>query len=524
MSDDTAPIADIEDIELELAPQGADEVESAPTLRLEGLTKRYGSTIALDDFSYTPQLGSIHAILGDHQAGKSTLLRLLAGFSQPDEGVIRWFGRPVTLAAPADALALGMGMVHQSPTLIPSLSVGENILLGTADDGFPSFRRTPYRKIRTLAESYGLNINPNATVATLSSTEALHAELLRLLYRHVDILLLDDPFARLHPHTHEAFRATLRRLVEEGKTIFITTTNPATALQSADFIVLLQAGKWLRTFTPQESSPPMLYHAMTGYSKPPIVERPPATLGAVVLSTRHLAAPPTLRDATLDVRRGELLAVVGLPDNGQEHLAAIVAGNTPFTNGQLFLGSEELYRTTPEDALRLGVAYLPPMSDNQTLAETMSVAENLALPFYRHLAQGGMLFGNTLNSHAREVLNAHALKIPPNSPVCDLSPTDKHRLRLARATAHEYQLLVALYPTRGIPLEEALTIRRILLAERARGKAILLLTDNPQEAQNLADRIAVIQQGRIIATFDHANPALATLATLIEGTDSPPAP
>jgi ABC-type uncharacterized transport system ATPase subunit len=252
------------------------------------------------------------------------------------------------------------------------------------------------------------------------------------------------------------------------------------------------------------------------------VERKPATLGAVMLSTRQLAAPPTLQQATLDIRRGELLAVVGLPDNGQEALADILVGVRPFTTGKLFIGSEEVQQSNEEEARRLGVAYLPPLTHLHTLAEEMTVAENLALRSYQQLARGGMLWGSTLNRHAESILERYQIQATPQTRVRDLTPTDKHQLLLARTTAQEYQLLVALYPTRGLALESALTLHRYLLAERARGKAILLLTDDAQEAQTLGDRIMVLRQGRIVAMFD---PPVSEISTLeihlqMEGTDN----
>lgn len=518
MSDDIAPVTEIE---LDIAPPLPDEVESTPTLVLEGLTKQYGTTLALNDFSYDIRIGAVHAILGDHQAGKSTLLKLLSGFSDPDAGEIRWFGRPVHLHTPGDALALGIGIVHQTPTLIPTLSVGENILLGSAEDGFPQFYRTPYRNIRALADQYGVTVNPAARIDTLTRTEAFYAELLRLLYRDATLLLLDEPFARLHPGTHDAFHATLRQLAQQGKTILFTSTAPDSALQSADVIVVLQKGELVRSGNAQQSTASSLYHSMTGYAHPPTLEDSPATLGAVVLSTRHLSAPPVLHDITLDVRRGELLALVGLPESGQETLARILLGQQPFTEGQLFIGSDEL--TTPDQELsrQSGVTYLPPITQMNTLSDHLTVAENLALRSYRGLARGGWLSGNALSDHARQLLHTHQINTTPEARVRDLSPIIKHQLLLARATAEDYQLLVALYPTHELSIEHALNLRRHLLAERARGKAILLLTDDPYEAQQLADRVAILQRGHMVATIERHTPAFTTLPALIADSNHP---
>lgn len=515
MSEELTPIAEME---TESALPEVRRVENNPILVAERLTKGYHRVAVLDRVNFTPIAGAIHAIIGDHQAGKSTLLNLLSGFSSPDSGTIRWFGRPVTLETPADALALGIGMVHQTPTFIPTFSVGDNIILGSNDDGFPQFHRTPYRKIRTLANDYGLTVNPSASAHTLSRTEALHAEVVRLLYRELNLLLLDDPFARLHPRDHEAFRTTLRRLAEEGRTIIFATTDPTTAMKSADLISVLQNGQLSNPLVTGETSPIALYHAMTGHHKPPVAEQTSATLGAVILSTRHLSSPPMLSDITLDLRRGEILVLVGVPNSGQETLAEILTGVRPFTNGQLFIGSEEVYIPAQAESRRLGVAYLPPITHLHTLAEEMTVAENLALRSYHRLARGGMLFGDALNAHAQTLLDTYHIHTTPDTKVRDLSPTLKHRLLMARTLADDYQLLVALYPTRGLALNDALMVRRTLLTERGRGKAILLLTDDPHEAQNLADHIAVLQQGKLVATFDHDSPALATLTTLIEGT------
>ena len=295
MSEEPTPIAEME---IEYTVPVAHQVENSPILVAEGLVKHQTGNAVLDGATFTPTVGAIHAVVGDHQTGKSTLLNILSGFSTPDAGTIHWFGRPVTLQTPADALALGIGIVHQLPTFIPTLSVGENITLGTPDDGFPQFHRAPYRKIRTLADAYGLSVNPSSRVHTLSRTEALHAELLRLLYRELNFLLLDDPFVRLHPHAHEAFRTTLRRLAEEGKTILFTTTDPAIAVKNADLITVLRNGQLSPSLFAGDTNPTALYHAMTGQHKPPAVERMSATPGAVVLSTRHLSGFPALASLT----------------------------------------------------------------------------------------------------------------------------------------------------------------------------------------------------------------------------------
>lgn len=515
MSEEPIPLAEME---IESALPEARRAEPTPILVAEGLTKRYDRVAVLDKVRFTPTAGAIHAIIGDHQTGKSALLNLLSGFSTPDAGTIRWFGRPLTLQTPADALALGIGIVHQTPTFIPTLSVGDNIILGSTDDGFPQFRRTPYRTIRTLANDYGLTVNPSASIHTLSRTEALHAEVVRLLYRELNLLLLDDPFARLHPRDHEAFRNTLRRLAEEGKTILFTTTDPTTAIKSADLISVLHKGQLGSPIFARETNPIALYQFITGHHKSPVVERMAVMSGAVILSTRHLSDGSNLHDISLDLRRGEILAMVGVPGSGQETLADILTGVRPFISGQLFIGSEELYTPDQVESRRLGIAYLPPITHLHTLAEEMTVAENLALRSYHRLARGGMLLSNALNAHAQTLLDTYHIHTTPNSKVRDLSPTLKHRLLMARTLADDYQLLVALYPTRGLALNDALMVRRTLLAERGRGKAILLLTDDPHEAQNLADHIAVLQQGKLVATFDHDSPALATLTTLIEGT------
>jgi ABC-type uncharacterized transport system ATPase subunit len=400
--------------------------------------------------------------------------------------------------------------------------VRSNILLGTDEEASAWARRAATTKIRQLARAYDLLVTPAASVHSLSDSEALHAELLRLLYRDLSILLLDDPFARLHPQDHVPFRTTLRQLADEGKTILYSTTRPDDALQCADHIIILKAGQMVRTTTPTQSTIPTLYHAITGLQQPPVAERPPSDLGAVVLSTRRLATEasltdPALRDITLDLRRGEMLAVVGLPHQGQRLLADILRGVQPQTAGEWFLGSDAVTDATIADALRQGIRFAPPLGDSTTFAGGMTIAENLVL--HQPKLQGWQAERRRAD-HARELLRLHAINATPCMRVRDLTAIEQHRLALARATAGEYRLLVALYPTRGVAVEQATAIRKHLLAERARGNAILLFTHDPHEAATLADHIAVLRDGGITATLERDNPQLALLPAMLTGEDS----
>ncbi len=521
---------DLEEVEAgTLSPpmERDDYATPAPRLEIRALSKQRGDGLAIDAVSMLLNEGEIHVVVGENGAGKSTFLKCLSGYLAPDAGEICWYGRNVTLATPDDALALGIAMIHDDLPLIPTMTVAENITLGRDDDGpIILARRGLHDKIRALARDYDLSIDPRAYVNTLTPVERVRVQLLRFIHRNALVFLLDDILEWVPLHERASLYTTLRQLADMGKTILLATRHPEDALEIGNTITVLRYGKAIVTQDATQTTAGLLERAMTGDIKLPPLGKAPAPLGAVLLSTRHLSAnnhagQPILHNVTLDVRRGEILGIAGLPEQGQTLLAEVLTGYHHHTEGQLFIGSDDITDHSPDLAAFLGIHYIPPQRAALALAEGMTVAENLALKSYAisPVATGIALWQRPLYDYAHQLLHATDTYLPLDAHVADLSPDDQQRLIVARETWVEHQLLIAVYPTHGLAPDHALAVRRALLRDRAEGRGVLLISDDSQELMALADRIAVMAKGQVIATLDTHATTVTTLNALINGAD-----
>jgi general nucleoside transport system ATP-binding protein len=493
---------------------------------MAGIVKRFGSVQALDAVDLDLRPGEIHALLGENGAGKTTLMNLLYGMFEPDAGEISVKGQRVGFRSPHDAIAAGIGMVHQHFKLVPTLTVAENVMLG--ERGGPLLRRREIAgvsaRLRELAERYGLEVDPGARVWQLSVGEQQRVEILRALYREARVLILDEPTATLTPPETARLFPKLRALASEGAAIVFITHHLEDVIDWADRITVLRRGERVGTLSPRGSSAEELARMMVGRdvrlmrvvagetsvtdlardSSPP--EPTPAvaepTLTVTGLNAEGDRGTPALRDVSFSVAPGEILAIAGVEGNGQPELEEMLFGLRVPESGSVSLEGREVTVSGPAERMRLGLGLVPSDRYRRGVIRELSVAENLTLD-----RLGAAPFGSewrldrrAVAEHASELIERFSIQVSsPSQPAGTLSGGNAQRLVLARTLSRELRCLVAAQPTRGLDVGAIEFVWEQLAAARDRGVAILLISTDLDEVMSMADRCCVIYRGRLLA-------------------------
>jgi simple sugar transport system ATP-binding protein len=474
-------------------------------LSLTHITKRFGSTLALDDVSLALVPGERLAVVGENGAGKSSLMNVLYGLYQPDAGEVRFDGEPTRLRSPADALHRGVGMVHQHFTLVPTLTVAENVVLGAEPvRGFTLDLHRAADEVAKTCARLGFQLDPHATVRSLSVGSQQKVEIVKALHRGARTLILDEPTAVLTPQEADELFAVTRSLSEAGLTVVLISHKLPDVLAFATRIAVMRRGRLVATVTPGETSADALAELMVG-TRP---EAPPphaaSTPGAVLLSTEAVSAQG-LHEVTLEVRAGEIVGLAGVDGNGQRELAEVLTGLRPFTSGLVTLAGQRLYDVTPARARTLGVAHIPEDRLHRAVVADLSVEENLSLgrtalpPF----AKGPLIDFAGRRQRTVEVMERQDVR--PREPwrrLGDLSGGNQQKLVVGRELDAAPKVLVVVQPTRGLDIAAVAAVRERLLEARAGGAAVLLVSLDLDEVLNLADRVLVMCGGRVNATFD----------------------
>jgi general nucleoside transport system ATP-binding protein len=476
----------------------------APLVVLKGITKRFPGVVANDAIDLTLREGEIHALVGENGAGKSTLMRVLYGLYPPDAGRITVRAREVSIATPRSAIALGIGMVHQHFVLVDRFTVTENIVLGAEGGPILSLDDAAER-IRDLAESYGFYVDPDARVEDLSVGEEQRVEILKALYRGVDVLILDEPTAVLTPsETRELFQ-NLKRLKADGKTVVFISHKLDEVLEIADRITVLRRGRVVGETRPAETSKEKLAEMMVGRAVLFELDKPKVDLGDPVLQVEDLVMGDRLRGIDLDVRAGEVLGVAGVEGNGQLELAECVVGLRTPTSGRVLLAGHDLGHLPVADVRRRGVAYVPEDRQDRGLVLDMTVWENTVLgrqsqPGYSSW-WGRMLIGKIKDLAARLVdrfdVRARSVAVEAST----LSGGNQQKLILARELDGTPKLVIAHQPTRGLDVGAIEFVWRKILEQKEAGAGVLLISAELDEIYELADRIVTIYEGRITGEY-----------------------
>jgi general nucleoside transport system ATP-binding protein len=509
-----------------IAPEPHPAPSSPLAVEMRGIVKRFPGVVANDGVDFDVRVGEVHALLGENGAGKSTLMNVLDGLYRPEAGEIRVFGRPVDLRSPRDAIAAGIGMVHQHFALVPTQTVTENILLGLDEPRFRMDLRRFDTRIAELAARHGLTVDPQARIWQLSVGEQQRVEILKMLYRGARILILDEPTAVLAPQEAQDLFRTLRAMVAEGTSVVFISHKLAEVAQIADRVTVMRRGKVTAAGIPAAgSTPASLAERMVGRDVVETIEKSPFSPGPVVLSVRAVDAVsdrglPALRGVSLDVRAGEILGVAGVAGNGQSELAQVLTGLRRCTAGSIQVNGVEVANRNPREVIDQHIGHVPEDRTGVGTAPDLSIADNLIMKSYRDapIARRFSIDAGAVRRFADRLRESYAIAAPSvQTEARLLSGGNLQRLILAREIASAPRLLVAVQPTRGLDVGAITAVHRLILEQREAGSATILLSEDLDEVLALSDRIAVIYEGRIAGLFDAAEASLAEIGLLMTG-------
>jgi ABC-type uncharacterized transport system ATPase subunit len=485
--------------------------EERPALELRGITKRFPGVLANDHVDFDLRRREVHALLGENGAGKSTLMNILYGLYHPDEGEIFMRGKRVVLSSPKDAIAHGIGMVHQHFMLIPVMTVAENIVLATEPTTAGVFLDydAATKRVTDMARTFKFAIDPRQRVENISVGQQQRVEILKALYRNADILILDEPTAVLTPQeAHELFEI-LENLRTEGLSIIFISHKLNEVLEIADRITVLRRGKKIETLPREGATEKELARLMVGREVLLRVDKAPASPAGPLLSVEDLhvlddRGLEAVRGVSFEVRAGEIVAVAGVDGNGQTELIDALAGLRHPLSGRIVLGGENVTREDARHVLDHGLGHIPEDRQRRGLVLDFTLAENLGLHDYRKEPNSrfGWLFPNRLVRRARRLLEQYDVRGGgPQTRAAALSGGNQQKVVLAREIAREPSVLIAAQPTRGLDVGAIEFVHRRLIEARDSGKGVLLVSLELEEVLSLADRILVIYEGRIVQEY-----------------------
>jgi general nucleoside transport system ATP-binding protein len=485
--------------------------------------------LANDHVDFEAAAGEVHALLGENGAGKTTLSNILTGLYRPDEGEIVLFGDPVAFHSPRDAIDAGIAMVHQHFRLVSPFTVAENVVLGDHRDVGRTFvlrSRAIESRVADLSRRYRLGIDPRARVWQLSVGEQQRVEILKALYQEARILILDEPTAVLTPQEAEALFETIRAMADDGRTVIFISHKLHEVKAAADRVTVLRRGRSVATVPAAEATPRSLAALMVG-REVEIGRRDDdgREAGDSVLELQAVACAgdrgtQALHDVSLTVRAGEIVAIAGVAGNGQRELAETITGMRPATAGSVRVRGRRLRSGDPRHAIRSGIAYVPEDRLGTGVAPGLSVAANVVLKSYREppVSRGPLLVLRRIREVAERVIHQYDVRTSgPHVPAWQLSGGNLQKVVLAREFSGSPAVLVAAAPTRGLDVAGIETVHNYLREAAAGGVGVLLISEDLDEIQALADRIAVMYEGRIVGERDAATATVEELGLLMAG-------
>ncbi|HFH9838019.1 TPA: ABC transporter ATP-binding protein [Streptococcus suis] len=495
-------------------------------IEMRNITKIFGEFVANDHINLHVRRGEIHALLGENGAGKSTLMNMLAGLLEPTSGEIAINGEVVSIDSPSRAAHLGIGMVHQHFMLVDAFTVAENIILGseTTKAGVIDLKKA-IAEIKELSERYGLEVDPTAKVADISVGAQQRVEILKTLYRGADLLIFDEPTAVLTPAEIAELLKIMKKLIEEGKSIILITHKLDEIRAVADRVTVIRRGKSIETVDVAGATNEDLAEWMVGRSVSFKTEKIASNPKEVILSIKDLVVNenrgiPAVKGLNLDVRAGEVVGIAGIDGNGQSELIQAITGLRKVKSGSITIKGEEVVGKTPRKITEMQVSHVPEDRHRDGLVLQMSVAENIALQTYykEPNSKNGILNYNKINEKARQLMEEFdvrgASELVPSKA---LSGGNQQKAIIAREIDRNPDLLIVSQPTRGLDVGAIEYIRKRLIAERDKGKAVLVVSFELDEILDVSDRIAVIHDGTIHGIVDPATTNKQELGVLMAG-------
>jgi ABC-type uncharacterized transport system ATPase subunit len=481
---------------------------SEVVLEARGLTKRFPGVLATDSVDLVLHQGEILALLGENGAGKSTLMNMLYGLYHPDEGEVWIKGEHVLLDDPSDAIARGVGMVHQHFQLVPVMTVAENVILGdeiTRTGGVLALQEAG-KRVTELSKQYGLEVDPSALVEDLPVGTQQRVEIIKALYRHADILILDEPTAVLTPQEANDLFRIMKDFTARGASIIFITHKLKEVLAIADTIGVLHRGRMVGMVSPAESTQASLAEMMVGREVILQVHKEPPQPQDVVLRIDNLQVSDdrghlAVKGVNLEVRAGEIVGVAGVQGNGQRELVEALTGLRPVEDGKFWVGDKDNTNLKPRQITEQGVAHIPEDREKHGLVMAYSIADNMVLNnyYYEPFASGVIMHQDAIDEQAEDLVAEYDVRTPSiYTPARNLSGGNKQKVIVAREFSRPTRLLIAAQPTRGIDVGSIEFIHNQIVAQRDAGAAVLVVSAELDEVLSLSDRVAVMFDGRVV--------------------------
>ena len=496
-----------------------------PLLEMRGVTKRFPNVVANYRVDLELHPGEVLALLGENGAGKSTLMNVVAGLYRADEGEIYIRGKQVEIHSPRDAMLLGVGMVHQNFMLVDTMTVAENIVLGLPDLPFIPDMKDVNERIRTLSDRYNLQVDPEAYVWQLSVGEQQRVEILKLIYRGAEILILDEPTAVLTPLESKELNGILKQMTREGKSAVFITHKMEEVMAFSNWVRVLNKGRLVTVKKTNETSPKELAELMVGRDVLFRLDKKERRIGDVVLELDDAQATddkglPALKGVSLDVRAGEIVGIAGVAGNGQKQLVEVLTGLRRLSGGSVRIFGRDKSNKPPLDFIKSGVSHIPADRISRGVAGDMSVASNLAMKSYRRppLVKKGILHPARILSLAHRMIEMFRIDTPnAHTHAKFLSGGNIQKIILAREIDACRGILIAAYPSRGLDVGATEYVRKQMLEQSKSGTAILLISEDLEELLTVADRIAVLYEGRIMGILPSSSANSENLGMMMAG-------
>jgi simple sugar transport system ATP-binding protein len=501
--------------------------EKVPAVDMRDITMMFGSFKANDKVCLSVAQRSIHAILGENGAGQSTLMNVLYGLLQPTSGDIFIKGAKVNISSPSHAIELGIGMVHQHFMLIPPFTVTENIILGQE----PVRRGMIYTEkaradVKALSDRYGLDVDPGARVENISVGMQQRAEILKVLYRGAEILILDEPTASLTPQEIDDLGVIMKNLVNEGKTVIIITHKLAEIKAMADRCTIIRAGKTIDTVSVNETSEQELASMMVGRAVEFTTKKTQAKPGKIVLKVENLVVKdywnhPAVNGLTISVRAGEIVGIAGVDGNGQSEFIGALTGLRKAHSGSISISGRDIFNKSPRAIFEHGVSSIPEDRQKHGLVLDFWVAENMVLQNIREpeFSKYGFLKRSSIMNHSKRLIEKFDVRPPgcEGNRAGSLSGGNQQKVIIAREVTNDKDLLICVNPTRGLDVGAIEYVHRYIVAQRDAGKAVLLVSFALDEIMNLSDRIDVMFRGKIAGSVEGDKADQSTLGLMMAG-------
>lgn len=482
-------------------------MEKSTILEMKDITKKFGKTIANDHVNLSLYPGEIHALLGENGAGKSTLMNILLGMYKPNSGEIFFKGHKVSVRSPKYAAEMGIGMVHQHFELIPTLSVAENIFLSIGHCGFLLNKAKMEETIRGYSEKFGLLVDPAAKVWQLSVGEQQRVEIMKLLCRDSEILILDEPSAVLTPQESKEMFKTLRKMANDGKTVVFISHKMNEVMENSDRITVLKGGKVEDEMLAEDATIERLTKAVVGsrtlekISRKQKKEKGKVLLEVDQLKVKNDKGIVALNDITFSLYSGEIFAIAGVAGSGQRELAETLAGLRKAITGKITMNGKEITRTNAKQRISTGISFIPEDRFKMGLVPGMDMKQNAILKKFREpeFSRLGILRERSIRAITERHIETHDIKNGGiELPVSMMSGGNQQKLLVAREIHCEPSLVIAAYPVRGLDLGAAQAIHHILMEQSSRGVCVLLISEDLDEIFEMSDRIAVLCNGKLM--------------------------